>query len=296
VTKAKAVIERPDYRIVHGDAIQLLNEEPENSVDFAVFSPPFASLYAYSSAPEDMGNSRESDDEFLLHFDFFCRALAPRIKPGRNVVVHVQQVSRSKVHHGYIGLFDLRGAVIRSMEKVGLHYYSDITVDKNPQAQAIRTKSTCLMFQTLHRDSARSRPALADYCLVFQRDGENAVPIIPDVTNEQWIEWARPIWTGIRETDVLNTRSARSDEDERHVCPLQLPFIERAVRLWSNAGEKVLSPFMGVGSEGYVALKLGRRFLGMELNDRYFGVAEKNLELALQERQKKSVEQPELFA
>jgi DNA modification methylase len=283
------IIQNDDYRITCGDAVRLLWQEPGQSIDLAVFSPPFASLYAYSSSEADMGNSRESDDEFLHHFDHFCAALAPRIKPGRNVCVHLQQVARSKVHHGYIGLFDLRGAVIRSMEAAGLHFYGEAAIDKDPQAQAIRTKAMTLQFQQLHKDSAWSRPALADWLVIFKAPGQNEAKIKPDVTNEEWIEWARPIWTGIRETDVLNVEAARSSEDERHVCPLQLGFIERCVRLWSAPGERVLSPFAGVGSEGYVSLLHHRKFLGFELNPRYFEVARKNLDRALEERKERQV-------
>jgi hypothetical protein len=179
------------------------------------------------------------------------------------------------------------------MEKAGLHFYGEVAVDKDPQAQAIRTKAMALQFQQLHRDSAWSRPALADWLVIFKAPGENAVPVVPDVTNEQWIEWARPIWYGIRETNVLNTDSAKSEADERHPCALQLDFIERCVRLWSNKGERVLSPFLGVGSEGVVSLRLERLFTGIELNERYFGVARKNLDLTLAERSEK---QAGLFA
>lgn len=308
-----------DYAITNGDCIPCMRDgiKPE-SVDLSVFSPPFSSLYAYTDSDADMGNSRESDDEFLLHFDFFGRAIYPIIKPGRNVIVHLQQVSRFKVHHGYMGLFDIRGATTRIMERVGFHFYGEVTVDKCPQAQAIRTKSACLTFTQKERDAAVSRPALADYLLIFKKPGKNSAPIKNDVSREEWIEWARPLWRedptvtpaqlegleemidaaraagmtapfwrGIKETDTLNTRSAKSPNDERHVCPLQLPLIERCVRMWSNPGEVVLSPFMGVGSEGVSSIKLNRRFIGTELNPRYYGVARKNIrkELAARDAQ-----------
>lgn len=274
----------PEYEIQNRDCIPAMLEMAPASIDLAVFSPPFSSLYAYTNADADMGNSRESDDEFMLHFDFFARALAPLIKPGRNVCMHLQQVSRFKSNHGYMGLYDIRGQTIRVMEAAGLHYYGDITIPKNPQAQAIRTKSHCLTFTQFEKDSSVSRPALSDYLLVFKAPGANAVPIRPEVTREEWIMYASGVWTDINETDTLNTDAAKSDEDERHVCPLQLGLIERCVRLWSNRGETVLSPFMGVGSEGFSALKLRRAFRGFELNPRYYGVAAKNLARALQER------------
>jgi DNA modification methylase len=290
------------FATVNGDCVERLRDIAPGSVDLAVFSPPFSSLYAYTNADADMGNSRESDDEFLLHYEFFCDAIAPTIKPGRNVVVHLQQVSRFKVHHGYMGLFDIRGEVIRLMERSGLHYYGDVTVDKCPQAQAIRTKSNTLTFTQFEKDSMVSRPALADYLLIFKAPGDNAVPVRPEASREEWIQWARPLWRevpgaedipgltemyekgqpyplwrDIKETDTLNVKAARSANDERHVCPLQLPLIDRVVRLWSNPGEVVLSPFMGVGSEGYQALKRRRRFIGIELNPRYYDVARRNL-------------------
>ena len=153
-----------------------------------------------------------------------------------------------------------------------------MTVDKDPQAQAIRTKAHCLMFQTLRRDSAANRPALADYLLIFKKHGDNDVAVSPDVTNEEWIEWARPIWYGIKETNTLNVAEGREADDERHICPLQLGTIERCIRLWSNPGETILSPFAGIGSEGYEAVRLGRRFVGVELKPSYYRAACNNLE------------------
>jgi len=301
-----------DYAIKRGDCIPALHEIAPQSIDLAVFSPPFSSLFAYTNDEADMGNSRESDDEFLLHYDFFSRALAPLIKPGRTVCVHLQQVSRSKAHHGYMGLFDIRGHVIRIMERAGLIYYGDVTIDKCPQAQAIRTKTNRLTFTQFEKDSAVSNPALADYLVRFRAPGDNQTPIRPEVNREEWIDWARPIWStdpnwnpwdsieglaemyenggsipvwrGIKETDTLNVKAARSADDERHVCPLQLPLIDRVIRLWSNRGETVLTPFMGVGSESVKAIELHRRTIGIELNERYFGVATRNVKAALEVR------------
>lgn len=201
-------------------------------------------------------------------------------KPGRDSCVHVQQVTLSKAAYGYIGMSDFRGKVIQAHIDAGWVFYGEVTVDKDPQAQAIRTKAHCLMFQTLRRDSAGNRPALADYLLIFKKPGENAVPVVTDVTNEEWIQWAHPIWWGIRESDTLQFQSARGDEDERHICPLQLGFIERCVRLWSNPGELVCSPFAGIGSEGFVAVKAKRRFVGVELKPSYWSTAVENLQRA----------------
>ena len=270
------------WRLLLGDSCERLGELPDNSIDLSVYSPPFASLYTYSPSERDLGNS-SNDGEFFEHYRFILAELLRVTKPGRNSCVHVQQVTMSKANFGYVGMSDFRGEVIRAHQAAGWIFYGEVTVDKDPQAQAIRTKAHCLMFQTLRRDSAANRPALADYLLLFKKPGDNDVPISPDVTNEEWIEWAHPIWWGIRESHTLQYQSAKDNSDERHICPLQLGFIERCVRLWSNAGETVLSPFAGIGSEGYVSLQQGRRFIGCELKPSYWETAVRNLERAERE-------------
>lgn len=264
------------FRLMLGDSCERLAEIPDDSIDLIVYSPPFASLYTYSPSDRDLGNCA-TDAEFFEHYGFIVDELLRVLKPGRNCCVHVQQVTLSKANHGFVGMADFRGEVIRAHQRAGFNFYGEVTVDKDPQAQAIRTKAHCLMFQTLRRDAAANRPALADYLLIFKKHGENEVPIDTDVTNEEWIEWARPIWTGIRESDTLQYQSAREDDDERHICPLQLGFIDRCVRLWSNRGETVLSPFAGIGSEGYMAIKRGREFVGCELKPSYWSMAVGNL-------------------
>lgn len=264
------------WRLMLGDSCERLAELEDESIDLSVFSPPFASLYTYSPSERDLGNSHDRD-EFFQHFGFITGQLLRVTKPGRVACVHVQQLTTMKATHGYNALIDFRGQVIAHFQQYGWWFHGEATIDKDPQAQAIRTKAHALMFKTLARDSSMTRPALADYLLIFKRPGENAVPIIGDVDNETWIEWARPVWYGIRESDTLNAPIARDDADERHICPLQLPLIERCVRLWSNEGETVLSPFAGIGSEGYVALKHGRRFIGCELKPSYWKVAADNL-------------------
>ena len=264
------------WKLMLGDSCERLAELEDNSIDMSVFSPPFASLYTYSPSERDLGNSADRD-EFFEHFGFITDHLLRVTKPGRLACVHVQQLTTTKATHGYNALTDFRGQVIAHFQQHGWWLHGEVTIDKDPQAQAIRTKAHALMFQTLKRDSASTRPALADYLLVFKRPGENVTPIQGDVDNETWIDWARPIWVGIRETDTLNFRTAREDADERHICPLQLPLIERCVRLWSNPGETVLSPFAGIGSEGVVSLKHGRRFIGCELKPSYWKVACANL-------------------
>ena len=275
------------WTLINADCIPEMHRMASSGLafDLAVYSPPFASLYTYSNADADMGNSRDSDDEFLLHHGFFVDALLPVIKPGRNVCVHIQNPTRTKASHGFMGIWDLRGEMIRQYQNAGFVYQGEITVDKCPQAQAIRTKSHALMFVSLRKDSAVCRPALADYVMIFKAPGVNDVPVNPvqsgEMTNEDWIEWARPIWRGIKETNTLNAAAARSGDDERHICPLQLDLIERCVKLWSNRGEVVFSPFAGIGSEGYVAVALGRRFVGTELKPEYAHRAQYNLREAV---------------
>ena len=264
------------WHLMLGDSCERIGEIEDETVDLSVYSPPFASLYTYSPSVRDLGNSHDRG-QFLEHYTYIADHMLRVTKPGRLSCVHVQQLTTTKATHGVIGLTDFRGQVIALHECCGWTYYGEVCIDKDPQAQAIRTKATALQFQTLKRDSASSRPALADYILLFRKPGVNAVPVDTDVDNETWIEWARPIWYGIRESDTLNFRSARADADDKHICPLQLPTIERCVRLWSNPGELVCSPFAGIGSEGYVALNHGRRFVGCELKASYWTTAAENL-------------------
>lgn len=264
------------WRMMLGDSCERLAELPDASVDLTVCSPPFASLFTYSPSLRDLGNSATRED-FLEHYGYIIRETLRVTKPGRIACIHVQQLTTTRTTHGVIGLTDFRGQVIAAHMDAGWIFHGEVTVDKDPQAQAIRTKAQALMFVTKNRDSSMTRPALADYLLLFRKPGDNEVPIKNDVSNEEWIEWARPVWLGIRETRTLNVRAARDDADEKHVCPLQLDFIERCVRLWSNRGETVLSPFAGIGSEGYIAVQQGRRFIGCELKPSYWRTACQNL-------------------
>jgi DNA modification methylase len=264
------------WRLMLGDSCERLAEIPDESVGLSVYSPPFASLFTYSPTARDLGNSA-SRAEFFAHYDWIIRENLRVTIPGRIAAVHVQQVATSKATHGVQKLTDFRGEVIRAYEAAGWWYVREICVDKDPQAQAIRTKAHNLMFATKNKDSSRSWPALADYVLIFQRPGDNPEPVATDVTNDEWILWARPVWYDIPETATLNATEARESADERHICPLQLPLIERCVRLWSNPGELVLSPFAGIGSEGVSAVKLGRRFVGCELKPSYWRTAVRNL-------------------
>lgn len=265
--------------LYNGDSSEVLVGLPDQSIDLSVFSPPFQSLYVYSASERDLGNSADAST-FWTHFSFISSHLRRKMKSGRIVCVHVAQLPMTKSTHGEIGLFDFRGDTIKHFVDAGFIYHGEVCIDKDPQAQAIRTKSKSLLFVQLHKDSSWSRPALADYILLFRTPGENAVPIDPDIDNEEWIQWARPIWYGIRESETLQVVESREEEDERHICPLQLGTIERCIRLWSNKGETVLSPFAGIGSEVYQAVKLGRRGIGVELKPSYFGVAVNNINRA----------------
>lgn len=275
-----------EYAVHHGDCITHMAEMPASSVDFSVFSPPFPALYAYTSSQADIGNSEDLGGDAKLHLSFFYHQLARIIKPGRVAMVHVMQIPRMK-RTGGVGLFDFRGLNIRLAERAGLIYEYDWAVRKNPQSQAIRTKSRELQFAGLESDRAKSRGALPDYLLKFRAPGDNAVPVESrgDVTRNDWIEWAECCWMDIRETDTLNVKEGRSEDDTKHICPLQLQVIERLVKLYTNPGELVFSPFAGIGSEGYVAVRLGRRFYGCELKAEYYAAAMKNLQRAEMERQ-----------
>ena len=274
------MVEGDGYKMMLGDCVERLREIPSNSIDFSVFSPPFLSLFVYSNSDRDMGNSKD-DAEFFTHYNLMLAELYRVIKPGRNVACHVAQVPTTLAKDGYIGLRDFRGAVIQNSIDAGFIYHGEVVIDKNPQAQAIRTHAKALLFAQLKKDSSWLRPGLADYILIFRKPGENEVAIHPDIDNETWITWAHPIWYGIRESDTLHAAEGRAEPDERHVAPLQLETIERCIRLWSNPGDTILSPFAGIGSEGYESLLRDRQFIGIELKAEYFTAAVKNLERAI---------------
>lgn len=258
-----------NWRFLLGDSGERINEIPDSSVHLSVYSPPFQSLYTYSPSIRDMGNSLDRED-FFAQYSYIIAGNLRITVPGGLACVHVAQTSTTKATHGVIGLNDFRGDVIRAYQKEGWVYFGEVTVDKDPQAQAIRTKATSLTFATKNRDSSSSRPALADYLLIFKKPGDRSEPVKTDCTNDEWIEWARPIWYGIHETNTLNARIARETDDERHLTPLQLDFIERCIRLYSNKGDTVFTAFGGVSSELYMAVKLGRKAVGVELKPSYW--------------------------
>ena len=282
------------YAIQHSDCIpHMLGEMPESSVDFSVFSPPFPSLYAYTDSVSDIGNVDSMGTEAKIHLGFMFAGLARVLKPGRAAVVHVCQIPRMK-RSGGVGLCDFRGLNIRLGERAGLVYEYDWSVRKNPQAQAIRTRSRELQFSGLENDRAAQRGTLQDYLIKFRKPGENQVKIDSEgqVSRNDWIDWAEGCWDDIYETDTLNTAEAKSEDDTKHICPLQLEVIRRCVLLYSNPGEIVFSPFTGIGSEGYVslggqspktkkAIANPRRFYGCELKKEYFDQANRNLSRAV---------------
>ena len=295
------------YHVHHGDCIpHMLRDMPEESVDFAVFSPPFPSLYAYTDSESDIGNVDAMGGEAQVHLSFMFNGLARVLKPGRAAIVHVCQIPRMK-RSGGVGLCDFRGTNIRLGERAGLIYEYDWSVRKNPQAQAIRTRSRELQFAGLESDRSKQRGTLQDYLIKFRKPGENAVPIDAEgqVSRNDWIAWAEGCWDDIIETDTLNTAEAKSEEDTKHICPLQLEVIRRCVLLFSNPGEIVFSPFTGIGSEGFMSLggkspktkkqiRDARRFYGCELKPEYHRQALRNLESAV--KQSQAGKQMDMFA
>ena len=270
------------WDVILEDCIEHMAKMPPHSIDFSIFSPPFPSLFSYTDQNCDIGNSESFQGDAKLHLFWFIRGLFPLIKPGRVVIIHCQNIAGKK-RCGELSMIDLRGLIIRLGKRAGFIYDSDWAVTKNPQSQAIRTRSTKLQFTHLERDRAGSAPAMSDFLIKLRAPGDNDIPIQGNpLTRNEWIEWAEGVWDWrtIRETDTLNTKAAKGKDDTRHICPLQLPVIRRCVRLYSNPDDIVFSPFAGIGSEGYVSLLEGRRFYGCEIKPEYHKQAKKNLNVA----------------
>lgn len=312
------VIEK-DFALYNGDCVEIVKGLPDNSVHYSIFSPPFSSLYTYSNSDRDMGNSRD-DEEFFEHFRFLIRELYRVIMPGRLVSIHCMNLPTSKTHHGYIGIRDFRGDIIRAFQDEGWIYHSEVTIWKDPVVAQQRTKALGLLHKQVVKDSAMSRQGIPDYLVTMRKPGVNEEPISgefeefigegTDVSREAyekqaaeqrakgkepwpfemwrsvlvWQKYASPVWMDINPSNTLQYRSAREEKDEKHICPLQLDVIARGVELWSNPGDIVLSPFAGIGSEGYQAIKMGRRFVGAELKGSYYRTAARNLYNAVAER------------
>lgn len=277
-----------EWSLYRGDCVERIQEVANESVGLTVTSIPFASMYAYTDSSRDVGNIRDLD-ELVNHLSYLIPELYRVTRPGRNCVIHVTQAVAFKATDGFSGLIDQRGRVIQAMVDAGWIYYGEVTIEKNPQVKAVRTKDHGLMFKSLANDASKMHMAMADYLLQFKKPGDNDAPIRAGIsekyqtpggwiTNEEWINWASPVWWmaskdrpgGIRETNVLNVSAARTEKDERHLCPLQLDVIERCIKLWSNPDDLILDPFNGIGSTGHVALAQRRRYLGIELKDTYY--------------------------
>lgn len=260
-----------NFTAYNGDCVDVLRQFPDASIDFSIYSPPFGSLFVYSASLADMGNS--TDEEFAEHYAFMVAEKFRLTKPGRLTAVHCSDLPMTKWKDGAVGIKDFSGDIIRLHEEAGWIYHSRRTIWKCPVVEMTRTKHVGLLYKQLRKDSSKSRGGMPDYLLTFIKPGDNAEPIAhtpDDFPLEQWQEWASPVWMTVNQTNVLNVKAAKEAQDERHLCPLQLDVIQRALVMWSNSGDTVLSPFMGIGSEGYESLKAGRRFVGVELKESYW--------------------------
>ena len=274
----------PDYQgqkwaVYNSDCIEALAGLPEGLIDLSIFSPPFADLFVYSDSERDMGNCG-SYGEFFDHYRFFAENLYRAMKPGRMTCVHCTDLPARKGKDGFIGLHDFSGDLIKAHRDAGFVYHARATIWKDPVVEMQRTKALGLLYKQLKKDSAMSRVGMPDYMLFFRKDEPNPEPIThtpDDLPVEQWQELASPVWMTVRQGNVLNGRLARGQEDERHICPLQLDVIDRCLRLYSNPGDLVLDPFNGIGSTGYEALRQGRRYIGFELKPEYAAQAAKFL-------------------
>lgn len=292
-----------NWAAYHGDSCEALKGIPTDSVGYIIHSPPFASLYTYTNSDRDMGNCK-TPEEFAKHFSFLTPELFRVLKPGRLMSFHCMQLPKSITRDGIIGLSDFRGMLIKTCEDAGFVYHSEVCIWKDPVTAMQRTKALGLLHKQIKKDSCMSRQGIADYLVTMRKPGKNEEPVSgpfeeyigdegtgptcrPDGTDkfsiEVWQRYASPVWMDINQSDTLNRKEARDKEDERHVCPLQQGVIKRAMALWSNEGDLVLSPFMGIGSEGYCAVKMGRRFIGIELKESYWKLACKYLAYAEKE-------------
>lgn len=258
-----------------GDCVQLIRDVPDESIGFSIFSPPFAELYTYSDKLEDMGNSRDYK-EFFTAFNFLVKELYRVMWSGRNVAVHCMDLPIQKGKEGYIGLRDFSGMILQAFTDAGFIYHSRITIWKNPVTEMQRTKALGLLHKQVKKDAAMSRVGIPDYLMVFRKDGPHNHPVKCEIDVDTWQKYASPVWMDIDYSNTLNGANARGENDEKHICPLQLDTIRRAIHLWSNEGDTVLTPFLGIGSEVYEAIRLKRYGIGFELKDSYFAEAVKN--------------------
>jgi len=292
------------WQIYNGDSCEILKGIPDNKIGYSIFSPPFSQLYTYSNSERDLGNCR-TDEEFYEHFKFIVKELYRTLQPGRLVSIHCMLIPAMKERDGYIGLKDFRGDLIRLFQACGFIFHGEVTIWKDPLIEAVRTKAIGLMHKQLCKDSSRCRQGLPDYVITMRKPGENQNLISHEngmityagddevkkgvYSHEVWRKYASPVWFDIRQTNTLNKSGAREEKDERHICPLQLDVIERCLILWSKPDDIVLSPFMGIGSEGYQAVKMKRRFIGIELKQSYYQCSIKNLQKAEKTEQQLSL-------
>ena len=305
-------VHKEGYAAYHADTVEVARGLPDNSVGFSVFSPPFESLYTYSNSDRDMGNSKDSC-QFWEQYRFLIAEQFRVMKAGRIVAIHCMNLPTSKQNDGFIGIRDFRGEIIREYQKAGFIYHSEVVIWKDPVVAMQRTKALGLLHKTIKKDSSMSRMGIPDTLVMMRKPGDNEEAISGEFTYyvgdnpahgfkrhdwddarqcwtvvegshntsvDVWQRYASPVWDDINQTDTLNFREGRESDDERHICPLQLDVIQRCLQLWSNPGDVVWSPFMGIGSEGYMSLKAGRKFIGAELKESYFKLACRNLEAA----------------
>lgn len=288
-----------NYALYNGDTTEIITALPDRSVGLSVFSPPFSSLYTYSNSDRDLGNSR-NDEEFFTHFEFIVKELHRILMDGRIVAIHCMQIPAMKERDGYIGIKDFRGDLIRLFQKCGFIFHGEVTVWKDPVVEMQRTKALGLLHKQLKKDSSRTRMGLPDYIIFMRKDGDNAQPIehtndnFPvdlwqDYASPVWREYASPVWWNINQSDTLN-RMFSDEESEKHICPLQLPVIERCVKLYSNEGDTVFTPFMGIGSEVYQSVKMGRKAIGIELKSEYYQQAVMNMKALDADRNQLTIE------
>ena len=273
-----------------GDCVQLIRDIPDESIGFSIFSPPFAELYTYSDKIEDMGNSKDYK-EFFTAFKYLVSELYRVMWSGRNVAVHCMDLPIQKGKEGYIGLRDFSGMILEAFQEVGFVYHSRVTIWKNPVTEMQRTKALGLLHKQVKKDASMSRVGIPDYLMVFRKDGEHKHPVNCNISVDTWQKYASPVWMDINYSNTLNAQSGRESNDEKHICPLQLETIERAITLWTNEGDTVLTPFLGIGSEVYESIKMGRFGIGFELKESYFNEAIRNCRSAEME-----FNQPSLFS
>lgn len=270
--------------LVNGDCVEIAKQLPDRSIDYSIYSPPFSNLFIYSESERDMGNAAD-DDEFFEHYKYLIEQIFRITRPGRLTSVHCSNLPLHKFKDGHTGMKDFRGDIIRAHIEKGWIYHSEVVIWKCPLIEATRTKALGLLYKQVRKDSTMSRQGMPDYIVTFKKYDENhdneIKPVIKDAedfSQQNWRDLANPVWMDIQQTKVLNVREARENGDEKHICPLQLDVIERCLKLWTNPNDIVLSPFMGIGSEGYVSAQMDRRFIGIELKEAYFKKAIENIE------------------